>query len=378
MKNCRILITLTLVLVLLPFASAQERASKPQTVKPADQPVQVEKLPATKPAQIDKKPARSKRGEPFIVRINTTPDINQNMSIGEFLQQIPKGRIPEFTPPAEIGLNAPMFYNNMCAPTSVADHLVWVDTHFFHNISKEQNPVIAGVELARVLGGPNYMKTADTKTYDGITGTGTKIYNLVGGTFRLLKERGVTVKKVTVISVTAHSDIKALFGVPNKRLTIEYRAPKVHEIKDALRRRAIVINLIGKYEIVPGRAKKDGKGTKGYLLRTGGHYFSPVGYGEDSNGNYDGSMIIYHDPADGGQNMKTQQYVEWIRESEKNAGLRMFKKDKPDHSFRACKDNKNWTCYGELGDTYVRDKLLKDHGKDERAKILEGLIVIEV
>ncbi len=365
----------TLALVAPAIAAETSRATKQQAVTPA--PVQLEKAPA-EPAQLEKKPARSKRGEPFTVRINTTPDINQNMSIGEFLQQIPKGRIPEFTPPPEIGQDAPMFYNNMCAPTAVANHLVWLDTHFFHQISEEQHPVIAGVELARILGGTNYMKTADTKTYDGITGTGTKIYNLVGGTYRLLQERGVTVKKVKVISVTAHPDIAELFGVPNKRLTIEHRVPKVSEIKEALRRRAIVINLIGKYEIVPGRAEKNGKTTSGYLERTGGHYFSPVGYGEDSKGDYDGRIIIYHDPADGGQTMKTQHHVEWLKEAQRNRTLRMIKKDEPDHSFRACKDNKNWTCYGELGDTYVRDKLLKDHGEGKRAHVLEGLIVIEV
>ena len=58
----------------------------------------------------------------------------------------------------------------------------------------------------------------------------------------------------------------------------------------------------------------------------------------------------------------------------------MIKREKPadHHAFRACKDNKNWICYGTVGDSYVRDKPIDDHKAGETIRILEALIVIEV
>jgi len=355
------------LIALIPFALAQERAAKPK----ATQPVQLEKAPATQPAELDKKPSRAGK-QPYIERLQFTPDINQNMTIAELLEQIPKANVPEFTPPGEINVNEPYFMENMCAPASVTNHLLWLDRVYFKNISKEQHSIVAGVRLVNLLGRTEYMNTVRG-------GSGTSIKNLVRGTHRFLEKKGIDVKKVTVISKSVHADLADSYEVPKGRLKLENRMPKNRETKTALRKRAIVINLFGKYELkAETKANEAGKGQNRYLKRTGGHYFAPVGYGQWVEKVYDDNIIIYHNPADTPQNKQKQQYVKWVKESGNNAKLRMIKKNKPSDAFRACSFNKNWTCYGTLGGTYVRDKPLKDHDDDETVRILEALIVIEV
>ncbi len=364
MKN--IILTVVAVALSAPgLAADTTRAKKQQTVTPAQ---------TAQPARVEKKqPKRSETGEAFTVRISTTPDINQHMKYEDFFAQIPKMRIGEFAGDYD-SVEEKLFSKNMCAPASVANHMVWLDTHFFKGITDEQDPVIAGVELAHTLGGQKYMKTVSTGNKD--KSSGSTIYNVVTGTYRLLQERGVNVKRVAVISVSTHPEHTVSFGVPAERLTVENRAPKVHEIKEALRRRAIVLNLFGKYTLAQETsAKEGGPGQNIYLNRGGGHYFAPVGYGEDKNGNYDGSMIIYHNPADSPQKKKRQQYKRWYVGSDK---VRMIKKKKPNDDFRACSFNKNWTCYGTVDGTYTRDKPLVQHRIGEEVRILEALIVIEV
>ncbi len=351
------------------IAGAQERATKSTTA----QPVQLEKSQATQPARVDKKPARAKTGKPFTQRVSTTPDINQHMKYEDLFEQIPKTRISDFDGRYDSKQDK-VFTKNMCAPASVANHLVWFDTHFYPNITKEKDPVIAGVELAHTLGGQDYMKTVSTGNKD--KSSGSTIHNVVKGAYRLLEERGVTVKHVKVISVSAHPSQANLYGVQDTPLTIEHRAPKVHEIKEALRRKAIVLNLFGKYTLAKETgANEGGAGQDVFLNRGGGHYFAPVGYGQNAKGNYDGNYIIYHNPADSPQTKKRQQYKRWYAGADK---VRMIKKKAPTASFRACSFNKSWTCYGTLDGTYVRDKPLMEHRMGEEVRILEALIVIEV
>ena len=367
--NFRTVLAGLALIVLVPFALAQERAAKPKTA----QPVQLEKAPATQPAELDKKPTRAKTGEPFTQRIGTTPDINQHMKYEDFFAQIPKTRIADYEGNYDT-LQDKLFSKNMCAPASVANHLVWLDTHFFPGITEEQDPVIAGVELVHTLGGQDYMKTVSTGSKD--KSSGSTLYNVVKGTYRLLEERGVNVKRVTVISVSVHPKHTGSFGVPDNRLRVERRAPKVHEIKEALRRKAIVLNLFGKYTLAQETdANEGGAGQSIFLNRGGGHYFAPVGYGQDAKGNYNGNFIIYHNPADSPQKKKRQQYKRWYAGSDK---VRMIKKKKPGDDFRACSFNKNWTCYGTVDGTYTRDKPLAKHRMGEEVRILEALIVIEV
>lgn len=367
MNNRAVLAGLALI-VSVPFALAQERAAKPKTV----QPVQIEKAPATQPAQLEKKPARAGK-QPYIERLQFTPDINQNMTIQDYLDQLPAAEAKKQAPEG-LSLKTKMFKKNMCAPASVANHLLWLDRTAFKNISNEAHPIIAGVDLIHILSRKEYMKTATG-------GSGTSLANVVSGTYRFLKEKGIPVKKVTVISISAHPDYVDRYKVPSNRLRVENRIPKVQETRNALRKRTIVLNLFGKYKLFPGKDDiQVGKQQEVYLQRTGGHYIAPVGYGRVVNKVYDGDVIIYHNPADKPQNQQKQQYVKWLKETGANAKLRMIKLEKPgDHEvFRTCKQNKNWTCYGLLGDSYVRDKALDDHKPGEIVRILEALVVIEV
>lgn len=365
MNNRAVLAGLALI-VSVPFALAQERAPKPkttQTVKPVT-PVQ--------PAEIDKKPSRAGK-QPYIKRLEFTPDINQNMTIQDYLDQLPTAEAKKQAPEG-LSLKTKMFKKNMCAPASVANHLVWLDRTAFKNITNESHPIIAGVNLINVLSREEYMRTSTG-------GSGTSLSNVVSGTYRFLKEKGIAVKKVTVISVSAHPDYAGRYKVPPNRLRIENRMPKVQETRNALRKRTIVLNLFGKYKLFPGKDDiQVGKQQEVYLQRSGGHYIAPVGYGRVVKTVYDGDVIIYHNPADKPQNDEKQQYVHWFKETGANAKLRMIKLERPKNheAFRTCKANKNWTCYGRLGDSYVRDKPLDDHKPGETVRILEALVVIEV
>ncbi len=354
---CLLLLAITLSPVTLP-------ADTQPTIEPA--------IPA-KPARVKKtKPERAKK-TPYLDRIQYTPDINQNMTIAELLEQIPPSYAAEFTP-KEIHKDEPFFIANMCAPASVANHLLWLDRLHFKNISKEKHPIVAGVKLINTLGSEPYMRTIKGDS-------GTTMQNLVAGTYRFLGEKGIKVKKVTVISNSADPQPWNLTGykVPFSLMQVEHRMPTVAEIKAALHQRAIVVNLFGKYEYVPERAAKKGStAPPAYLRRGGGHYMAPVGHGRYVQKVYDDDVIIYHDPADPPQNQQKSRYVRWVKETGKNAKLRMIKREKPSESFRACEDNPDWKCYGTLGETYILDKALKDHKPNESVKILEALIVIEV
>ncbi len=357
------IVTLAIVTMPIAIAADTKRVAKPEPVKPAT-PVQPAKVKKTKPDRAGKKP--------YDKRIPHTPDINQNMTIAELLEQIPAANHPEFTPPSEINVNEPFFMANMCAPASVTDHLLWLDKLHFKNITKEKHPVVAGVRLINTLGSKDYMNTVSG-------GSGTSIYRVVRGTYKFLEERGIDVKKVTIVSKSAHPYYTLPYHTPVSLMQIEHRMPHIDETKAALHKRAIVLNLFGKYNLVPKRYNKETKKTEpAYLKRDGGHYFAPVGYGQIVKTVYQEDVIVYNNPAGEPQNKQQQEYIRWFRESGSNAKLRMIKKSKSNDPFRACEDNESWTCYGTLGDSYVRDKPLKDHGPNETVRVLEALIVIEV
>ena len=353
-----------LILLAITLSPGALPAETETTVKPAT-PIQPARVKKTKPERAKKKP--------YLERIQFTPDINQNMTIAELLEQIPPSYAPEFTP-KEIHLDEPFFIVNACAPASVANHLIWLDRLHFKNISKEEHPIVAGVKLINTLASEPYMRTIKG-------GSGTSMQNLVAGTYRFLGEKGIKVKKVTVISNSADPQPWNLTGykVPFSLMQVEHRMPTIAEIKAALHQRAIVVNLFGKYKYVPQRAAKEGSTTApAYLRRGGGHYMAPVGYGRYMQKVYDDDVIIYHDPADSPQDRQTSRYVRWVKATGGDAKLRMIKHEKPAESFRACEDNPDWKCYGTLGETYTLDKPLKDHKPNETVRILEALIIIEV
>jgi len=325
------------------------------------------------------KPKRAPR-EPYTERIATTPDINQHMTIGQFLKQIPPSEQPAYTPPSEIPLSTRVFEQNYCAPAAVADHLVWLDVHHFQQISSESDPVIAGVALAKILGEAEYMKTMSqpaADSYDLPVGEGTTYEDLVRGAVNFLAAKKIPIKQVTIFSVWTPPERRSAFGLPLVPMEIERRAPTFSEMTRPLRRRTIVVHHFGHYRYQVEDVR-DGKVIPDYLERTGGHWISPVGFDGDKSGNLAPGTVIYHDPAGGDQDKKTQVYHPWIRQTGPYHDLPLRQKKDPKYPELACKDDANWTCLGRLSGTYVRDKPIEQYAGGEPIEVLEGVVVIEL
>ena len=76
------------------------------------------------------KPQRVKK-LPYYTRAATTPDVNQHMTWGQFIDQLPvkpPSIRAKYRPPQEIDLKWRVFEQNFCAPASVANNLMWLDT----------------------------------------------------------------------------------------------------------------------------------------------------------------------------------------------------------------------------------------------------------
>jgi len=355
---------------------------------PGTRELQIQSIPARQKPDPDRPgrttqeapPARTTDRTAFTDRIADTPDINQHMTWKQFLKQIPADKVAEYTPPDEINVNSRVFYENFCAPASTANHLVWLDRHGFPSITNESDPVIAGMKLARLLADTKYMQTISDPGPDDfqpVVGSGTKIENFVSGTAKFLAEHNITIRDVTVISLWSPPSQASRFGVPVSRLHIEKRPPKLYEVTRPLKGKTIVVTIIGKYDAVPPQFV-DGKLIPGYLNRVGGHYYSPVGYGDDGNGNYSGNTLIYHDPAGGYQDVKHQEYHQWLRQKGPNGELEM--RENKAHRFPEinCKSQPQQTCLGRLKDTYVRNKPVEDHTGGKGIWVLEGVVVIEL
>jgi len=120
-----------------------------------------------------------------------------------------------------MSLKTKMFKKNMCAPASVADHLLWLDKTAFKNITKESHPIMAGVDLVHTLSREQYMKTSTG-------GSGTSLGNVVTGTYEFLKDRGIPVKKITVIfrktGILGTDDLLVQLGTAGGIDTTNYEA----------------------------------------------------------------------------------------------------------------------------------------------------------
>ena len=88
-------------------------------------------------------------------------------------------------------------------------------------------------------------------------------------------------------------------------------------------------------------------------MRTGGHYFAPVGYGQDENGKLSETTFAYHDSAGADQGKQVDHYYDWLVPKE-------------------------YECLGRLSDACVRDKQVEEHEANERIRVLKGMMVIRL
>ena len=318
----------------------------------------------------------------YTYRVDRTPDINQHMTWEQMLGQIPMRLRKKYTPPAEIGVKSRVFYKNFCGPCAVADNLLYLRKDF-PQIGDHANSVVSGTFLARNLGS-NYFDTLTNPSdedFDPVVGGGTSVKNIVKGTLEYLKEKNIPVKNVTVISVWAPTDQRAEYGHPGTLIKLYQRPPTTKEMQDALRKRSIVVSHYGSYEYRPNPTRAGGaKRIGSYLLRTGGHYVAPVGYGKDKNGVAKANMFIIHDPAGSSQAKKAQVYTEWIRQPKgRYQNLRMLnERDTPRHPSYNFPLKPGYELLGSLNQTYVMDKMISSPKRGDRVRVLESLIVIEL
>ena len=143
-------ITLVICLLVLPFTAvnAQVSVKKAKTQTPV----------ITKQQVIPKR----MKVAPLYSRAATTPDVNQHMTWGQFIDQLPV-KPPsirmKYRPPNEIDLNWRVFEQDYCAPAVVANNLMWLDAYFFRQISNDTKLTAGGVFLALKHGGDKYFST---------------------------------------------------------------------------------------------------------------------------------------------------------------------------------------------------------------------------
>jgi hypothetical protein len=336
------------------------------------------------------KPQRMKK-LPYYTRAATTPDVNQHMTWGQFIDQLPvkpPSIRAKYRPPQEIDLDWRVFEQNFCAPASVANNLMWLDTNYFPQISKETNALAGGVFLARQLSGDDYFSTMNEPgNPDGADpsfhlseGTGTTFEAMINGTVRFLKEKDIPVKEVRWISLWAVPEAKAKLKVGGAPLVMQRGFPTLDEVRSALQSRSVVVQIIGFYEFQVGEA--DDNGVKpDSLVRTGGHYFSPVGFGRDADGNLSRDTFEYRDPASDKQDKQALHYHLWVTPTGqyRNLPLRKFRDGGAKYGSLACpNEKKGWECLGRLNKTYLRGKQVEEHKGNERITVLEGMMVIRL
>ena len=154
-------------------------------------------------------------------------------------------------------------------------------------------------------------------------------------------------------------------------------------MKAATHLKAVVVQHYGHYDFKRTPVRQGSKQLgKPFLLRDGGHYVAPVGYGADANDKLDPNIIITRDSSGNGQNKQLAHYYKWLKQPRgnfHNMPLLRFRGDKPiRHESYKDADWPRYESFGPLMRTYVRDKTVINPTKDERFEVLEGLIVIQV
>jgi hypothetical protein len=161
--------------------------------------------------------------------------------------------------------------DNYCAPVSVSNSLMWLaNTTIPGLVPKGSDPFLTQVELARLLGSPEYMNT------DLDEGTGTT--GLMLGVKKYIEKMGRRVVSLRYQGWRSHPT----------EFTTNVQVPSLLWMQSGIHRRGAVWINVGWYDYVASTASYN---------RIGGHWVTMVGFGVNPNGTPNPSVIIVHDPA---------------------------------------------------------------------------------
>jgi len=333
---------------------AAQRQTRELQVKPPRQ------TPATTPANKNK---GLKAPElPYLLRLGTTPDVNQHMKREQLLVQIPKADWKQFN---HVKAGERVFEGkDYCGPCTIANNLVWLRNNGHKQISQFDNPVTAGTKLAGLLG---------KKGFFNADAGGTSYKNMVNGTMAFLHLRGIKPKRVRIYSTVDRSNEDYKVGKVDFKFV--KRVPTPQDFKNILRRKAIVAMIYGHYR--PG-GKDILSGSKrpwstNMLYRTGGHWVAPVGYGKNSMGKLSPDTIIVRNSAGGQQSKQAFAYFDFAKVNTNNAKYNMAK-------LWRIKNGKTED-RGILNGHYAMTPLptgFYEEGKSKKLEVLEGLLYIEL
>lgn len=275
-------------------------------------------------------------------KFKNTPDIWQHMEVIEESRRKRVKEEKEKDPKKVFGSNA------FCGPTAVSNGVMyWVKTLGYKKLNPQSQ-----VEMVKKLGSDDYMKSFD----------GTGLYRLTWGLQKYLKDYGHSLKRATIQHVATLTDRNSLNGLSYVKLTEKKDKIDIKKFKkQIIQPKSTVILLWGDYK----------KNSHGELERTGGHFVTVVGYGENKEGELDKNWIVFHNPGTGDEKPK-QEYCK-LRplagvDGLKNSTLILSPSGKGDGDL-------NWgsTCKGKY---LIKKAKFKDGAT--RYVVLDGLIDYEI
>jgi hypothetical protein len=192
--------------------------------------------------------AQAQSPHAYIDRVNEVPDLTQTLIAFD----IDKGG------------------EAMCALATVSNSMMYLARHGFPELLADSDDGESSqIALAQRLAGPRFMNTR--------VGSGTSKEGILSGVRAYVEEHGYRVKTLAYEGIELHLR-------PNKEP--RGRPPELGALKDALRGGGCIWLQVGWY------AQKDGA-----FRKTGGHWVTLVGYGQDADGVEDESVLILHDPS---------------------------------------------------------------------------------
>lgn len=256
----------------------------------------------------------------------------------KFLQEGPP--IPPFyiekvskVPNVQQKSNLPNSGEKYCAPTSVANSLMWLDQNGYDRlVNNTDDETVDVLTLAGLLGSKKYMKTDD----------GTRISDTMAGVEKYVTQKGYSVK---YLKYQGFRRIGYKYSTGVKAIDLNW-------IKRG------VVNPNGAVWLEIGWYVYDPK--KNIYNRRGSHLINLVGYGKDSSGNPDPRYLIVNDPG----------AKRWVRNM--NGYVRLEPIKSGQLSWKGARYKRNAEGYYKFPEGF-----LLQHSKSDTA-ILEGAVVFEL
>jgi len=160
--------------------------------------------------------------------------------------------------------------STFCGPTAVSNSIIWLGRHGHPRlIPQAASPKQSQIALAKLLGSPRYLGNSDQ---------GVGPYRLCRGVTRYVLDQGCPTGQVACRGWRPHPS----------EFSADVNIPQIRWLQAAIQGTSAVWLNLGWYKYSPDRDEYE---------RFAGHWVTMVGYGVDSNGKPDDSIIIIHDPA---------------------------------------------------------------------------------